>query len=281
MVANTSYYVYSHHLCSSNVLMSCAHTHTKCLCSSTTKCMPYRFFSFAFFSAGGKPLRSFWAVPQAKMSSSSRSWSNFSLVKRYRRTHGGFFLWEDVWGPSPLSTQVASLHYPLFQCTLMEIAVVAVSKYPHLYSQCVCVCAFVSVCMCECVHVCVCACVRVCNCMCVCVHVCACTCVHACVCVWIWPLSQQVKLAQVWCVCTYVCVCVCVGRWFCYTISLWNSVDILWNKTVHMCNTLWPFYGRSGQVHVCVYVHAYMCVLVSLKILVCMRVQDCMHMYCV
>ena len=47
---------------------------------------------------------------------------------------------------------------------------------------------------------------------------------------------------------------------------------------VHMCNTLTilqQFHNRSGQV--CVYVHAYMCVLVSLKILVCMRVQDCMH----
>ena len=41
----------------------------------------YRFLSFAAFNVGGKPLRSFCAVPQAKMSS-SRSWSNFSLVKR-------------------------------------------------------------------------------------------------------------------------------------------------------------------------------------------------------
>ena len=42
----------------------------------------YQFMSFATFNVGGKPLQSLRAVPRAKMSSSRRSWSNFSLVKK-------------------------------------------------------------------------------------------------------------------------------------------------------------------------------------------------------
>ena len=78
----------------------------------------------------------------------------------------------------------------------MEVAVVVVSKYPHLYSRCVCVCARVCMCVCVCasVHVCGCVYVHVRACMCVCVYMRACMCV--CVCEY-----DHVKLAQV-----YVCV---------------------------------------------------------------------------
>ena len=50
----------------------------------------YWFLSFAAFNVGGKPLWSFRAVPQAKMSS-SRSWSSFSLVKKLSKNTWWFF----------------------------------------------------------------------------------------------------------------------------------------------------------------------------------------------
>ena len=59
----------------------------------------YQFFNFTLFNAAGNPLRSFRAVPQAKMSSFSRSWSNSSLVKK---------LSKNTWWLFPLSRRVRS-----------------------------------------------------------------------------------------------------------------------------------------------------------------------------
>ena len=93
-----------------------------CVCTCVSVCVQsctiYCFFSFAFFSAVGKPLRSFLAFPQATMSSSSSSSTNFSLVKKLSKNTWWFF---------PLSRRVKSftlskllLATVLYQCKVTK-----------------------------------------------------------------------------------------------------------------------------------------------------------------
>ena len=75
------------------------------------------FFSFDVFKARGKPLRSFHAVPHAKMSS-ARSCSSSSLVKKLSKKHDDFSLSGAALDPSPLSDPTASHRCPPCQCRL-------------------------------------------------------------------------------------------------------------------------------------------------------------------
>ena len=145
----------------------------------------YRFLSFAAFSVGGKPLRSFRAVPQAKIPSSRRSWSNFSLVKKVVKEHMVVLSLENA-----CEILHNSLPKLLLSATLlssinlkgMEVPIVAVCKYPYLISVFMMLCVQVYRCVhgacsgCVFVHV-----LRIFACTCVfrvCVCACDCTRVH-------------------------------------------------------------------------------------------------------
>ena len=93
-------------------LLLLAHPHTYATVIPTLHV--YRFFSYAALYVGGKPLRSFHAVPQAKIPSSKRSWSNFSLVKKLSKNTWFFPLRMHVRSFTTLCPS-ASLHYPPFQ----------------------------------------------------------------------------------------------------------------------------------------------------------------------
>ena len=112
----------------------------------------YRFFSFTLFNAVGNPLRSFRAVPLARMSSFSRSWSNSSLVKKLLKNTWWFFplrrrvrsfttLCPSCFSPLP-SLPVYTCKYGNSHCGCQQVPIPLLALF-SVFSVCMCVCVCV------------------------------------------------------------------------------------------------------------------------------------------
>ena len=173
----------------------------------------YRFLSFAAFSVGGKPLWSFRAVPQAKMSSSRRSWSNFSLVKNVIKEHMVVLSLENVCEFLHNSLPKLLLSATLLSRTNLKgvkVPIVVVGKYPIPTSFLVSV--FTMLCVHKCIHVhsmCTWCAFRVYICTRV-FRVCVCACEHN---MYVFRVCKYVRVRgafvhNMYCL-AYVCPCVC------------------------------------------------------------------------